>query len=113
MQVERQDRRTVADQNLGGQTIAVSPPAHRLNREAGKIFVTGRILERPALGAGAADQHEPQNQNAALKHRKSVLITDMRPILFVLVAEILSDVAVRLKKLSKRYGECFGVNLGI
>jgi len=41
MQIEREDRRAVADENLSSQTIAVAHSAHRLNREAGKILAAG------------------------------------------------------------------------
>jgi len=41
MQVERQNRRTLADQDLSGQTISIANAAHRLNREARQILVAG------------------------------------------------------------------------
>jgi len=41
MQIERQDRRAVADKNLGVQMIAIADPAHRLNGEARQILAAG------------------------------------------------------------------------
>jgi hypothetical protein len=56
MQIERQDGRTVADQNLRGQVVAIAQAVHGLNGELRKILVPGQILERPALGMGAAGE---------------------------------------------------------
>jgi len=56
MQIERQNRRTIADQNLRVQAIAIADAAHRLNAEARKILVSRRVLKRPAIGMGATGQ---------------------------------------------------------
>ena len=65
MQIEREDRRAVADQNLNGQAIAIAHAAHRVNCEARKILVCGKVLKRPAFGARATRKQQEENENAA------------------------------------------------
>ncbi len=72
MQVQRQDRRTVADQDLRRQTIPIAHAVYRLNGEARQILGSRYILERPALGMRAAGQHNAQNQNTAPKHEPAL-----------------------------------------
>ena len=65
MQIEREDRKAVADQNLSGQAIAIAHAAHRVNCEARKILVCGKVLKRPAFGARATRKQQEENKNAA------------------------------------------------
>ncbi len=68
IEIERQNRRTIADQNLGVQMVAIPHAAHRLNGEARKILVSRRVLKRLAIGMGATGQQQEQDQNTGSKH---------------------------------------------
>jgi hypothetical protein len=54
MQIERQDRRAIADQDLGVQTIAVPNALNRLNVETRKILAARQIPHRLAYCMRAA-----------------------------------------------------------
>jgi hypothetical protein len=59
MQIQRQHRRRVADQNASGQPIAVALSLDALQLEERKILMTGKILDQRALSAAASRQeHE-------------------------------------------------------
>lgn len=62
MQVERQDRRTVADQNLRVQLVPVTDPVQRLNGETGKILSSRQILKRRPVPMRAAGQQQQDRQ---------------------------------------------------
>lgn len=62
MEIERQDRRTVADQNLSGQTIAIAQAMHRLDFKARKILSSRHILKRLVVGVSAAGQQQEEGQ---------------------------------------------------
>ena len=68
MQIQRENRRAIADHNLGSQMIAVSQAMHRLNGEARKIFFPGKTPQGSLIRRCAARDYETQQKSGPQIH---------------------------------------------
>ncbi len=64
MKIERQYGRTIADQDLHIQLVAIAHAANGLDLETGKVLMPGKIFQRGPLPMRAAGKEQAENGDA-------------------------------------------------
>jgi signal transduction histidine kinase/ligand-binding sensor domain-containing protein len=79
MQIQRQARRAVADQDLSRQSISVAQTVHGLDGEVRQVFVAGQVLQGPVVGPCAARQQNYKKQNGISTRLSNHLHSEVYP----------------------------------